>query len=144
MINATAPVIELTPSECASLLGARSFGRLAVSTETGPVIFPVNYGYEHLRLVIRSAAGTKMRAAPLTQVCFEIDEVDESVGRGWSVVVKGFARDISTAVDEASVELRHAAVIPLAPGNKERWLQIEAEEITGRRFGSLPEDWPAT
>lgn len=133
--NRPGAITVLDPEECRALLASHHFGRLAVTVGGAPSIFPVNYVFEDPFIVVRTSDGTKMDAAPLSVVCFEIDEIDEAVGRGWSVVASGHAEEISHAVDEPSARLRRLPVIPMAAGQRERWLQIEVEAIDGRRIG---------
>ena len=83
---------DLSREDCARLLSAGVAGRVALGTPTGPHIVPVNYavgrrvdpaphhGY--------SLLGTYGRDA---QLCFEVDQFDYELKRGWSVVVRGRA-----------------------------------------------------
>jgi hypothetical protein len=74
------------------------------------------------------------RATPLRKVAFEIDQLDEATGTGWSVLVQGSAHEITTAIDRRSEELRRLPLISFAPGPKRHWIKIVADTITGRRL----------
>lgn len=123
----------LSTEECLAHLATTSIGRLAVNNGGQPEIFPVNYGMDADRVVIRTGEGTKLRHASLDRVAFEID--GEVAGEPWSVVVKGTAREISTALDDASVRERGLPLEAPAPlGEDPHWLRIIPHEITGRRI----------
>jgi uncharacterized protein len=91
--------------------------------------------------VFRTDPGTKLRAAPLTHVAFEIDEIDEATHTGWSVVVEGVGQDITDTVDDRSEELRVLPVTPWAPGDKAYWIKVVPRVLTGRSLRPrLPTD----
>src|SRR4029079_12772638 len=89
---------EIPYDECLELLATQQVGRLAVTTPAGPGIFPVNYALGGDRVVFRTDAGTKLDAASLQRVAFEIDEFDAAHGTGWSVVVEGVGTEITAAI----------------------------------------------
>ena len=125
---------EIAEAECLDLLASGGFGRLAVVAGGRPEIFPVNYVFDDGRVAIRTDPGTKLTAAALAKVAFEIDRVDEAEHTGWSVVVRGTAYDISESVDEVSRLMRDLPVHTWAPGDKSAWIRIEADTVTGRRI----------
>lgn len=124
---------ELTKDECVELLRSHRFGRIAVHGREGIAVFPVNYVYADGHVAIRTAAGTKLDAAVQAEVAFEIDEVDELMRSGWSVLVKGTGYEVTDAVDRVSAELRDLPVEPWAPGERPYLLRIDPVLITGRR-----------
>lgn len=89
--------LEVMPdAECVKRLQSNDLGRIAlVDREVRPVIFPVNYFFDEGVIVFRTGPGTKMDLAPGAYVCFEIDGWDPGTRVGWSVLAKGFARDIT-------------------------------------------------
>jgi nitroimidazol reductase NimA-like FMN-containing flavoprotein (pyridoxamine 5'-phosphate oxidase superfamily) len=125
---------EISREECLQLLSERSLGRLGVIDEGRPLIFPVNYALDGEAILFRTDPGLKLRRTPLRQVAFEVDDVDLETGTAWSVLVQGHAFEITRAIDRRSEARRRLSVSPLAPGEKHHWLQIEADEITGRRL----------
>jgi hypothetical protein len=63
-----------------------------------------------------------------------VDGLDEAHRTGWSVCVHGSAREITERDDPIAERLRTLAVIPWAPGHRQRWFAITPVEITGRRL----------
>jgi len=128
---------ELEPvadQECLSLLRLHRLGRVALDVDGRPQVFPVNYALSGRVVAFRTAPGTKLANAPMSHVAFEIDDYDSTTGVGWSVMVKGIAYEITDALDHDSVEARRQLVRPMAPGQRDRWVAIRPDEITGRRF----------
>ncbi len=138
--NRTGMVVLDTPA-CWDLLRRTEVGRLAVSIQNRPDIFPINYVVDHGTIVFRTAEGTKLAAAVLGQsVAFEIDGYEPASGQAWSVVIKGPAVEI-----ERMHEVFEALDLPLFPWNaspKPRFVRIEPIEVSGRRFSVA--DTPAT
>src|SRR5215467_12364735 len=126
----------IAEQECLYLLGLHRLGRVAVNVDGRPQIFPVNYAVSGRVVAFRTAPGTKLASAPMSHVAFEIDEYDSTTGVGWSVMVKGIAYEITDAVDQDSLEARRQLVRPMAPGQRDHWVAIRPDEITGRRFRS--------
>ena len=124
----------IADQECLSLLGLHRLGRVALDVDGRPQVFPVNYALSGRVVVFRTAPGTKLANAPMSHVAFEIDDYDLTTGVGWSVMVKGIAYEITDALDHDSVEARRQLVQPMAPGQRDRWVAIRPDEITGRRF----------
>ncbi len=134
MSEAATRLVELSIEECRQLLGADHLGRLAVIVNGKPDVFPVNYRFDGERIVIRTVPGTKLSAANLASVAFEIDGVDEGGRRGWSVVVHGLGYDATDALDPKSELVRSLPVDPWVPPGEVHWLRIEPRVITGRRL----------
>lgn len=126
-------------AECVSRLRSENLGRIAVvDREVRPLIFPVNYYFDEGVVVFRTAPGSKLSLAPGAHVCFEIDGWDAPKGLGWSVMVKGIAHDITDPRSMPSGRMRFWPVDPVAPGSREHWIGIWANEITGRKFQTAP------
>ena len=123
----------LDVTECLRLLRSAQVGRLGIAIMNAPDIFPVNFVIDDDTVVFRTAEGTKFAAAVLgTAVAFEVDGYDPDVGEAWSVVLKGQAVEI-----EGMYELFDAEELPLFPWHnspKYRFVRIQSDEITGRRF----------
>ena len=124
----------LSEADCQKLLTRRNFGRIALTIDGQPEVFPVNYVADDSRIVFRTAEGTRLQNSAMRRVAFEIDDWDPSAGVGWSVMVKGVAQEITDAIDHLASALRELPVVPLAPGKRERWLAVYPSEVTGRRF----------
>ena len=127
----------LGDEECVKLLRSHDLGRIAlVDRNVRPLIFPVNYFFDEGVIVFRTGPGAKLDLAPGAHVSFEIDGWDADEGVGWSVLVKGIARDVNSPRGAPTGRMRFWAVRPMAPGSREHWIGIWADEISGRRFRS--------
>ena len=96
----------MSEAECLALLAGHGFGRLAVTADGQPLVFPVNYILDDRTVAIRTDPGTKLDRARLGRVAFEIDSIDPVHREGWSVLVEGVGRDITDAVDAWSRGVR--------------------------------------
>ncbi|MGV8912755.1 MAG: pyridoxamine 5'-phosphate oxidase family protein [Rhodoglobus sp.] len=134
--NLNDPVEELTAETCWELLRTASLGRIAVSFQGEPEIYPVNFVAVNKRLLLRTAQGTKLLKLTINdRVALETDSVGTHVA--WSVVVKGTARAIESQTEiDAANEL---PLRPLIPTLKYVWVEITPTEVTGRRFQLAPE-----
>jgi len=126
----------LTEDECWRLLEAKDLGRLAVSVQDQPDIFPVNYAADRGRLYLRTAQGSKLLELTInSHVALEIDEIgsDSAV----SVVVKGTARRL-----EKEAEILAAEKLPVRPRvgtDKPVFVEITPTDVAGRRFTFVSE-----
>jgi nitroimidazol reductase NimA-like FMN-containing flavoprotein (pyridoxamine 5'-phosphate oxidase superfamily) len=127
---------DLDPRECERLLRAGVVGRVALSTPDGPHIIPVNYAVFEDTVVMRTSSysilGTYGRNAMLA---FEVDHLDHEHHVGWSVVARGRA----WAEVEPSVIAGIRAAWrprPWATGNRNLYLRLRWETLTGRALGS--------
>ena len=127
-------IVELSDEECLRLLETQDVGRLAVVVDGKPAIFPVNYAMDGRIVVVRTAPGTKLEAAPLGWVAFEVDRFDAVSLTGWDVVVSGVARDVTDALDETSTRLGLIEIVPWVKGEKAHRLAILDATFTGRRL----------
>ncbi|ADU01532.1 MULTISPECIES: pyridoxamine 5'-phosphate oxidase family protein [Mycolicibacterium] len=134
--SSDAPVTELSESESWDLLGSVSLGRLVTTVNGWTEIFPVNFVVQKNTLLFRTAEGTKLLTAALNEyVVFEAD--DHNVAEGWSVVVRGKARLLATSNEIA--EARRGGLYPWIATQKERFVRITPQTLTGRRFVFGPE-----
>jgi nucleotide-binding universal stress UspA family protein len=129
---------EIPEAECLALLASHGVGRLAVSADGQPLVFPVNYMLDGRTVAIRSDPGTKLDWASLGRVCFEIDHVDPVRHEGWSVLVQGVGQDITDGIDAWSQGVRSAPLAPWAGGDKAHWLAIASPQFSGRRLHHQP------
>jgi nitroimidazol reductase NimA-like FMN-containing flavoprotein (pyridoxamine 5'-phosphate oxidase superfamily) len=137
-------IVALDQHDCWELLRSAEVGRLAVSILERPDIFPVNHVVDHGRIVFRTAAGTKLAGAVLgLAVAFEVDGYDADAGEAWSVVVKGRARELEAMQDV--VDALDLPLFPWSAGGKPRFVRIDPDSVTGRRFHVIdrPHDEPA-
>ena len=135
---------EIGDAECWQLLATQAVGRVAVILGHYPLVFPVNYTLDERSILYRTGPGTKLHAIHRSNVTFEVDSIDPVHRSGWSVMVKGVAQELNAERQRPAVsqaELRGAK--PWAPGQRDHFIRILADEVTGRRIhpGELP---PAT
>jgi nitroimidazol reductase NimA-like FMN-containing flavoprotein (pyridoxamine 5'-phosphate oxidase superfamily) len=84
-------VIDTT--ECRQLLGAHRFARIAVIRDRTPLVVPIQYCYDGLALLYRTAGrGLLDPGTDLMPVAVEIDGIDPLYHLGWNVTVQGVAR----------------------------------------------------
>lgn len=125
------PVTPMDEDRCWARLSAMNLGRLAISVDGQPDIFPVNFVVQRRTVLIRTAEGTKLAGAAINErVAFEADDHDAS--RGWSVVLKGRAQ-LLASTDELLVAER-AQVMPWITTPKRRYIRIVPDHISGRQF----------
>jgi transcriptional regulator with XRE-family HTH domain len=92
---------DLGPGECWDHLAEHELGRVALSTADGPAVLPVNYTLDGRAVVYRSGPGRAAAAPePGTEVAFEVDQVDEVLGTGWSVLVVGRIEYVTSGAGE--------------------------------------------
>ncbi|MDQ6796858.1 MAG: pyridoxamine 5'-phosphate oxidase family protein [Actinomycetota bacterium] len=104
-----------------------------------PEVLPVNYGLDGDSVLFRTAEGTVLTEARHSVVAVEADHVDETSHTGWSVLVQGFAQDITDTIDPTSERLRRLAVVTWAPDPRQRWFRVIPDRITGRRLRVYPD-----
>ncbi|WP_241968163.1 pyridoxamine 5'-phosphate oxidase family protein [Streptomyces sp. ICBB 8177] len=127
-------LVELSPEECWDRLGTHGVGRVAVFTEAGPLVVPVNYTVLGGAIVYRTTWNAAADAAGHA-IAFEIDRVDEALSEGWSVVAAGRTEHI-TDPDRARSLDEHAFSEPWAGGDRPEWVRLVPERLTGRRIHS--------
>ncbi|MES2170037.1 MAG: pyridoxamine 5'-phosphate oxidase family protein [Actinomycetota bacterium] len=125
------PVAELSDTECWALLDGTSLGRLGVSVDSQPEIFPVDYHADGSTVLFRTASGTKLHE--LLKNDSVVFEVDSRVGdAAWSVTVKGRAIVLTTPDDIDAADRR-----PLPEWHPTKpfvYVTIVPSTISGRRL----------
>ena len=123
----------LAADACWALLRSTDVGRLAVCVAGEPDVFPVNYVVDQGTIVFRTAAGTKLASAVISDVvAFEADGRDASGGEAWSVVVKGRAEQITRM--QEMIDTTGLPLFPLHAGAKPRFVRVVPDDVSGRRF----------
>ena len=126
---------EVEETECWRLLASQPVGRFGVILGDYPLIFPVNHAVVAHGVVFWTAPGAKLWATRHHNVSFEVDDVDLTEQTGWSVLVRGRAREVSAAVNPDLVRaLEAAAPRSWAPGPRDHLMRIFADSISGRRI----------
>ncbi|MBY8876249.1 helix-turn-helix domain-containing protein [Actinacidiphila acidipaludis] len=126
-------LIPLGLRECLTLLSDHGVGRVAVTTDDGPAIVPVNYVVTDGAVVFRTAPSAAPSLAADHEVAFEVDRIDEALSEGWSVLVLGPAAAVTEA-DERRDLADRARTGPWAGGDRPVWIRIEPRRVTGRRI----------
>ncbi|WP_235854998.1 helix-turn-helix domain-containing protein [Nonomuraea aridisoli] len=135
------PVLEtLDAEESLRLIAPGGVGRVAFNGSHGPTVLPVNYKLHEGAIVFRTAYGgtidqdlrTGMKGVELL-IGFEVDRLDEAMRQGWSVLVQGPAQHVP---QEEAERLADAHVSPWAGGERELYIRIVPQQITGRRIHS--------
>ncbi|MGW0199721.1 pyridoxamine 5'-phosphate oxidase family protein [Nonomuraea sp. NPDC003201] len=123
----------LSREECLGLLSTTPIGRIVFTEHALPAVQPVNFHLDGRSIVIRTSTGSKLAAATRhAVVAFEADEFDSELRTGWSVTAVGQARAV-TDPDE----IHRLAALPLttwAPGNRDHYIVVDAQELSGRRI----------
>ena len=124
----------LPPEECRDLLATKAVGRVGFNGPDGPQVLPVNYVVHQRRTIIfRTATGSTLAEAMRdSRVAFEIDDIDEFLQSGWSVLVVGDA----DLVDDPDLLLElwgDKGPQPWAVGLRTQFVRITPTRLTGRR-----------
>ncbi|CAN5348433.1 pyridoxamine 5'-phosphate oxidase family protein [soil metagenome] len=127
----TTDFTHLDPYDAWARLRSQSYGRLAVSIDGQPDIYPVNFLATETNILIRTQAGTKVDdIVQNARIAFEADSADSE--SAWSIVVKGLAVRIDEP--QALENAQHAPLWSWAPGDKNVFIRITPTEVTGRMF----------
>lgn len=123
----------LSWEECMRPLPEVPIGRIVFTENALPAVQPVNFCLYGSDIVIKTAPGSKLAAATRDAVvAFEVDDFDVRTRTGWSVTAVGHAR----AVYDPE-EIERLSELPLqawAPGNRDHFIVVRVEQITGRRI----------
>ncbi|MDH3680121.1 MAG: pyridoxamine 5'-phosphate oxidase family protein [Acidimicrobiia bacterium] len=131
-IEITSQMGVLSDEQCVALLESTPIGRIGFLAGDQPLVMPVNYAWEDSSVVFRSLEGQKQAAAAEGQnVCFEVDHWDAAERTGWSILVKGRAREVTGWAEKEALE--QIGLVPWAHDTwRPMWIRIEPTEITGR------------
>jgi general stress protein 26 len=125
------PVTELTDQHSWEFLQRSSLGRLAVSSDNKPAIFPVDFYCDGNSILFRTAEGTKLADLVANDaVAFEADE--HTTRESLSVIVEGRAHVVT---DESEIRDADRATLPRwIPIAVPVYVRIVPTKIHGRRF----------
>lgn len=100
--------------DCWRLFREASVGRLAITVNGHPDVFP--YKVDGESLVFRTGSGTKQEALDADPViAFEVDRVRAEFGLAWSIVVRGNPK---SRIHESGSRLHRLRLVPLARNRK--------------------------
>jgi nitroimidazol reductase NimA-like FMN-containing flavoprotein (pyridoxamine 5'-phosphate oxidase superfamily) len=136
--HAKAIMETLDEAECLRLVSLGVIGRLVYVGRYDLTVLPVNYRLVNGSILFRTAqdslTGEDLRtgiAHADYKVAFEVDQFDEAAREGWSVLIQGPAHHLD-AEDEQAAALT-AGVEPWPSGDKDHFIRITPDRITGRR-----------
>ena len=131
----------LTFDQCWELLASSVVGRLAVTVDQHPEIFPVNFVLERRSIVFRTAAGTKLwESMKQEPAAFEIDGYESTSEEAWSVVARGTTSLIEDPAERSAADA--LGLEPWQPGTKAHYVRLSPQALTGRRFKvNAPDVW---
>ena len=121
----------LSTEESLTLAASRPIGRISYCTDLGPVTIPVNHRVidGDIYLLTSPASGWLRPLSQGSQVCFEVDDIDEFFHYGWSVLIHGPVCAPELGAFPADKELPK----PWAGGERTFLIKIRTERVTGRR-----------
>jgi len=123
----------LTEQRCRELIAAGGVGRVVFDEPRGPVALPVNFKMLGGDVVFRTASSSWLDVAvENTAISFEVDHIDDALGEGWSVLLRGEAHTVADPDERHVVEDLH--VTPWAGGERNVYVRLAPREITGRRI----------
>jgi hypothetical protein len=114
----------LEPEECRRLLASRRVARVAFVSGADVIVLPVSYVLDEAGVVVFSTSANGMlgRLVGGTRVSLQLDDVEEDLQNGWSVLGIGCADRY-----EGSALPR-----PWVPGHQELRVGITLESLSGR------------
>ncbi len=123
----------LTPAECLERLEPGGVGRVGFASTEGIVILPVNFAVSGKAVIFRTAPDTLLALYADGHLSFEVDDFDEELREGWSVLVQGHGQHVT---DEREVKhLEDATRLhPWAAGARDVYVRIAPIRISGRRI----------
>jgi nitroimidazol reductase NimA-like FMN-containing flavoprotein (pyridoxamine 5'-phosphate oxidase superfamily) len=123
----------LSPAECFDLLEPGGVGRVGFTAADGVVMLPVNFAVMAKTIIFRTAPDTLLALYASAQVSFEADCLDEALHAGWSVLVRGRAREITQEREIEELQNR-THLEPWAAGARDVYIRITPTRISGRRI----------
>ena len=128
---ATERLRTLDPAECLRLLEPGGVGRVGFAAAEGIVIVPVNFALAGKCVVFRTAPDTLLAVYAHGQVSFEVDQVNEELREGWSVLVHGHAHPVTDEREIRRLE-EGTRLTPWAGGARDVFVRITPAQISGR------------
>jgi transcriptional regulator with XRE-family HTH domain len=123
----------LDREECTALIKAGGVGRVVFNEPRGPVAIPVNFRVLDDAVIFRTAPSAGLlQSLGGGQLSFEVDQIDDALAEGWSVLISGEAEVITDPVERILSQALDIA--PWAGGDRGVYVRIVPNEVTGRRI----------
>lgn len=128
------PALEvLSVADCEALIAEGGIGRLVFLDRRRPTALPVNFGVLEGDVVFRTESKAAFLESIATgEVSFEVDHLDEALTEGWSVLLTGKSHMIEEPSELESA--RALSIAPWAGGEREAYVRVVPQKITGRRI----------
>ena len=127
----------LTREECLELLRGSVVGRIGYVADGMATIIPVNFALFDGDIVFCTAKGSTLSWLSLRgRLAFEADESSPGDHEGWSVLVRGVAREVTDPEELAVLRRGHLRSWLRSP--HEHWVRISIEAISGRALHRAP------
>ena len=123
----------LSPAECFGLLELGGIGRVGFTAADGITMRPVNFAVTGKAIIFRTAADTLLAVHANGQFSFEVDDLDEALRAGWSVLVHDRAHKVTDERDVQRLEDRTHPQ-PWAGDASDVYVRIAPTRISGRRI----------
>ncbi len=131
MYSDGAALEQLSSGECLRLMASVPVGRVIYTRRALPAVELVNFALDQGDIVLRTDRSGKLAAAARgAVVAFEADCLDQAHQVGWSVTAIGPSREITDPAEIA--RLRTIGLSSWAPGEREHFIRISPEILTGR------------
>lgn len=127
----------LDPAQCYRLLESVPVGRVVATADALPLVLPVNFCVDGHSIIFRTPANGRLAAATRSVVvAFEVDEIDTAHWTGWSVVVTGVAKPMTS--ESEILRARQLGLVSWLGEDRDHFVQIVPGLVTGRRLETSP------
>jgi nitroimidazol reductase NimA-like FMN-containing flavoprotein (pyridoxamine 5'-phosphate oxidase superfamily) len=124
-------LIALDRDTALSLVATELIGRVALPGEP-PAVIPMTFVLDGTSVLVRTTSEASIAAHVGSWVTFEADGHDDRLRAGWSVVISGPLSDVTDEIAGRPHTAAEARLQPWAPGDRECWLRIASEVVSGR------------
>jgi Pyridoxamine 5'-phosphate oxidase len=125
---------DLSRAECLRMVSSVPFGRVVFTVRALPAIQPVSHLVAGTQIIIRASLGAAFSSAAhgsAAVVAYQADLIDSGRRAGWSVVVIGRARRVTS---EAHAARYREALPSWIDGEMDEVIAIDADLVTGFRI----------
>jgi hypothetical protein len=129
---------ELSRAECLAMVSSVPFGRVVFTVRALPAIQPVSHLVAGAQIIIRASLGAAFSSAAdgsAAVVAYQADLIDPGRRAGWSVVIVGRARRVTS---EAQAAGYRQALPPWIDGEMDEVIAIDADLVSGFRVVPVP------